>query len=91
MALRKDIIQMDGIVTSYHRIAFMQITTNRQNSITVFSYINEDARDEEKEEIVVQPYCQSTTYETGYNQTMTVDSAYEYLKTLPEFEGAEDN
>ena len=91
MALRKDITQMDGIVTSYHRIAFTQITTNRQNSITVFSYINEDARDEEKEEIVVQPYCQSKTYETGYDQTMTIDSAYEYLKTLPEFEGAEDN
>lgn len=25
-----------------------------------------------------------------YDQSMTVDSAYEYLKTLPEFEGAED-
>lgn len=32
-----------------------------------------------------------TRYEnTEYDETMSVKSAYEYLKTLPEFEGAKD-
>ena len=30
------------------------------------------------------------TYETEYDETMTIEKAYEYLKTLPEFEGATD-
>lgn len=90
MALKKDIIQEDGVVTTYHRIAFIQITTNCQNSIAVFSYVNDDVREKEKEEVMAQPYCQSVTYETDYNPDMTVETAYDYLKSLEVFEGAED-
>jgi hypothetical protein len=36
------------------------------------------------------PYRQSVTYETDYSPNMTIEMAYEYLKTLPEFEGATD-
>ena len=90
MALKKDITQDDGVVTSYHRIAFIQITTNRQNSITVFSYVNDDVRKQEKEEIMAQPYCKSVTYETDYDANMTIETAYDYLKTLEAFKGAED-
>lgn len=89
MALSKAIRQSDGVTTNYHRIAFIQITTNRQNSIAVFSYVDEESRrnDDNPE---FSPYCKSITYETSYSPNMTVELAYEYLKTLPEFEGATD-
>ena len=44
----------------------------------------------EKEEVMSQPYCKSVTYETDYDADMTVEAAYDYLKTLEMFEGAED-
>lgn len=84
MALSKEIKQDDGVVTTYHRILFIQITTNRQNSIAVMSYIDEESRQ------TARPYCGAVTYETDYDETMTVEDAYNYLKTLPEFEGATD-
>lgn len=90
MALFKEIRQDDGVRTNYHRILFLQTTTNKQNSIVVVSYVDETSRTDEKNGIVLQPYRKSTTYETIYDGNMTIDTAYEYLKTLPEFEGAVD-
>ncbi|MCM1363381.1 MAG: hypothetical protein NC215_00155 [Ruminococcus sp.] len=88
MALNKKIRQDDGVVTNYHRILFLMCTTNRQNSIAVVSYVDDDSRIGEKECTILQPYQRSITYETEYDPTMTIEKAYEYLKTLPEFEGA---
>lgn len=90
MALKKDIRQTDGVTTSYHRILFLQQTVNRQNSIAVLSYVDDEARAGEKDNTFAQPYQKSITYETAYNPEMTIEAAYEYLKTLPEFEGAVD-
>lgn len=90
MALFKAIKQPDGVVTAYHRILYMQITTNRQNSIVVVSYVDSDSRMDEKEHIVSQPYQCASTYEVAYDPDMTIESAYERLKVLPQFEGAED-
>lgn len=90
MALKKEIRQDDGVVTNYHRILFLQSTVNRQNSIAVLSYVDEDAREGEKNATIAQPYNVSDTYETDYNESMTIKTAYDYLKTLPQFEGAED-
>lgn len=90
MALRKDIRQRDGVTTSYHRILFLQQTINRQNSIAVLSYVDEEAREAEMNDTIEQPYKVSITYEIPYNEDMTVEKAYDYLKTLPEFEGADD-
>ena len=36
------------------------------------------------------PYVEGSTFLAPYDQYMTIESAYEYLKTLPEFEGAVD-
>ena len=88
MALLKEIKQSDGVVTNYHRILFLTQTVNRQNSIAVLSYVNSESREDEKTNVVVQPYQKAVTYETTYDETMTIESAYEYLKTLPQFEGA---
>ena len=90
MALIKDVKQDDGVTTSYHRILYIQLTTNRQNSIAVMSYVDNEARESEKESVITQPYNRSVTYETSYDETMTIEKAYDYIKTLPEFEGAED-
>lgn len=90
MALYKEVRQDDGVVTKYHRILFVQTTINRQNSIAVLSYVDEAARDDEKSAIIAQPYIRSVTYETKYDETMNIESAYEYLKTRPQFEGAVD-
>ena len=90
MALYKEITQEDGVVTNYHRILFMTITPNRQNSIAVLSYVDSESREAEKATILSQPYQKAITYETTYAPDMTVEAAYEYLKTIPEFEGATD-
>lgn len=90
MALYKENIQADGVLTNYHRILYVQATPNRQTSIGVLSYVNEQAREKEKENAAVQPYRYSVTYETAYDKAMTISKAYEYLKTLPEFDGATD-
>lgn len=90
MALYKEVRQDDGVTTKYHRILFLTKTTNRQNSIAVLSYVDEDTRSAEKESIMAQPYVKSITYETAYDGGMTIEGAYEYLKTLPVFEGATD-
>ena len=90
MALYKEVRQGDGVVTRYHRILFVQTTINRQNSIAVLSYVDEDSRENEKIAIVNQPYIKSVTYEIPYNEAMTIESAYEHLKSMPQFEGAVD-
>ena len=88
MALYKPIRQDDGVTTSYHRILYLIQTVNRNNSIAVLSYVDDMARTSEQENVIAQPYMKAVTYETNYDETMTIEKAYEYLKTLPLFEGA---
>jgi hypothetical protein len=90
MALSKNITQEDGVVTTYHRILFVTVTTNSHNSIAVASYINENIRQEEKEGTIALPYMKAVTYETDYDSNMTVEAAYDYLKTLDAFADADD-
>ena len=90
MALFKEIRQSDGVTTNYHRILALTQTINRQNSIAVLSYVDDESRESEKNGILAQPYQKAVTYETDYDPDMTVASAYDFLKSLPKFEGAED-
>ena len=90
MALYKEIKQSDGVTTNYHRILYMTHTVNRQNSIVVLSYVDGDARAIDADSIDVQPYRKMLTYETSYDEGMTITDAYNYLKTLSQFESAED-
>lgn len=84
MALKKDIKQADGIITTYHRISFVSAYVNDHISIGVRSYVDADSRQRP------DAYVVAVTYETDYQENMTVEQAYAYLKTLPIFEGAED-
>lgn len=90
MALYKEIKQDDGVVTNYHRILFVQITINKHISIAVLSYVDNDSRDAEKDLVIARPYLKNVTYEIAYDPSITIERAYDYLKTLPEFEGATD-
>lgn len=90
MAIFKEVKQNDGVVTKYHRILYVMSTVNRQNSIAVLSYVDDEVRNDEKNGVMEQPYQKSVTYETAYDPEMTIEVAYEYLKTLPQFDGAID-
>ena len=89
MALYKKIKQRDGVVTNYHRILYIMQTLNRQNSIAVLSYVDSESRaDDNGSENV--PYQKATTYEFDYVEDLTTKEAYTLIKSLPQFEGAED-
>lgn len=90
MALFKEVKQDDGVTTKYHRILYIMTTVNRQNSIAVLSYVDDISRNDEKNNVIAQPYTKAITYETAYDPEMTIEVAYEYLKTVPQFEGAID-
>lgn len=88
MALQKSIRQNDGVVTNYHRILFLDSVINHHISITVLSYTDKDSRNLEQEG--GEPYKKAVTYEQSYKENMTIEEAYDYLKTLPEFAEATD-
>lgn len=88
MALKKPITQSDGVVTEYHRVFFIESVINSHISIAVFSYVNANVRQMETDGGT--PYKVCVTYEKDYAENMTIEEAYSYLKSLPDFEGAED-
>lgn len=101
MAIKKLITADNGIVTEYHRIAMVKIDTNQQNTILIHSYLSADGRQVEKDYasgkyedvdsgLVKWPYVNAEYLNSEYNGEMTITKAYEWLKTLPQFEGAED-
>ena len=79
----------------------VKIDTNQQNTILVHSYISEAGRQIEKDysegkyrdmddELIEWPYVDAQYINTEYDGKMAISKAYEYLKTLPKYEGAED-
>lgn len=88
MALKKTIIQDNGVVTDYHRILFVKSFVNHHISIGVLSYLNEDSRN--REFIGNDVYYTAATYEKEYQEYFTIKDAYEFLKTTSDFSGAED-
>lgn len=89
MALKTARRQDNGVMTEYHRILYIQIAPNESNCIAVASYVDEAARRSEQGELAT-PYRQGKTYTVEYDEDMTIEKAYNHLKTLPDFEGAED-
>lgn len=101
MAIKKTVTASNGIVTEYHRIAMVKIDTNQQNTLLVHSYLSESGRQIEKdyqnglysdldEGFMNWPYVDARYLDCAYDGEMTISRAYEYLKTLPEFEGSVD-
>lgn len=101
MAIKKQVTAANGVVTEYHRIAMVKIDTNQQNTILVESYLSEAGRQVEKdyaaglykdvdEGMMQWPYVDAQYLNCEYDGEMTITKAYEWLKNLPEFEGAEN-
>ena len=94
MALDKEIEQSNGVVTKYHRIVSMNIITNIQNIIEVASYTSQVKRNEEvtavQEGNEHDIYISTIFMSAPYNQGMTIELAYEWLKEQEMFKGAED-
>lgn len=101
MAIKVNKTEDNGIVTEYHRIALLSIDTNNQNTILIHSYLNEAGRQIEKDYAAGKydnvetgmmkfPYVNADYIHLPYDGEMTIVKAYNYLKTLPEFEGATD-
>lgn len=86
MALSKSIKQDNGIPLSYHRILFVHSAINTHISIAVISYVDEESR--ENENAGKLAYTATVTYELPYKENMTIEEAYDYLKTLPAFADA---
>lgn len=96
MALKKNIVLENGIPVTYHRVIGINNIINQETLIEVGSYINEEQRDKEKEwyknggNEASYVFFNTVYYSIEYNKDLNVDNAYEYLKTLEIFEGAED-
>lgn len=97
MAIKKSVTADNGVITDYHRVALITIDVNNQNTILVHSYLKQGGRQIEKDyaageisDDVKWPYVDTQYIHTDYDGFMTIEKAYEYLKTLPIFEGAED-
>ena len=91
MALYKEIRQEDGVTTKYHRILYLTQTVNSHNSIAVVSYVDEESRKNDiPSEGENRPYRKAITYEMEYDESMTIEKAYDWLKTQAGFEGAEN-
>lgn len=94
MALSKRIALGNGVTVNYHRVVGVNVTTNVQNTIETASYTSRAKRAEEAAAVKtgepMDVYIETVFRTVPYDQEMTVVSAYEHLKTLPEFEGAVD-
>ena len=103
MALKKKIIMSNGLPLEYHKISLITIEPNQQITILRHSYLNEEARQIEKDYAVgkikepVFPYVDHEYVHMNYFENineMTGDSmkcAYNLLKKhRPEFADAED-
>lgn len=95
MALIKPIKQKNGVILNYHRIYDIKNVVNDKTYINIYSYLNEEERNKEKEQTETEKYSMDIYINISiesmeYNDTLTIEDAYEYLKTLEVFEGSED-
>lgn len=93
MALKKTIILNNGIPLNYHRISEINNIVNKNTVLTIYSYVNKKQREREKNNDYKYPdeIFKITDYAVlPYNDKLTIQEAYEYLKTTEKYEGAED-
>lgn len=92
MALIKDIVLENGVKTDYHRIVSVNNITNKSSLIEVASYTSKEKREEEKLKLknkeTMDIFINTKYITTNYTEDLNVNSAYEYLKTLSEFENS---
>lgn len=104
MALKKKIIMSNGLPLEYHKIALVTIEPNQQITILRHSYLNEEARQYEKDYVSGKtkgeptfPYISHEYIHMSYGDNIgeitgnIMECAYQLLKKhRPEFADAED-
>lgn len=94
MALSKEIELPSGVAVRYHRVVSLNCITNVANLVEVASYTSAAKRAEERAALEsgdpMDVFIETSVFESPYDQSMTIESAYAYLKALPEFDGASD-
>lgn len=94
MALKKEIVLNNGVITKYHRIVSINNVTNVCNLIEVASYTSEEKREEEKNAIKnseeMNVFIDTAYINKEYEEDFTIEQAYDYLKTLDKFKDSED-
>lgn len=95
MALSKEIILDNGVVTKYHRVVSVNTITNVQDIIEVASYTSPEKRKEEQAAVTngdpMNVYIHTRFVSAPYGSCPTVTRAYEGLKAnVEDFADAED-
>lgn len=97
MALQKEITLDNGIIVKYHRIVNTSILVNDSITIEVGSYINDTQRNKEKQNVLnpydendINIFINTTFIDMPYKESITIEEAYDYLKTLDMFKDATD-
>lgn len=97
MAIKKEIELENGIIVNYHRIVSINKITNSCNIIEVASYTSENQREKEieyykseDEDKTMNVFIDTTYVNMEYNENITIEEIYKYLKTLDKFKDAED-
>ena len=95
MALIKEIELNNGVKVNYHRVVSVNNITNHASIIEIASYTSKEKREQEKEAFekgkFIDAFKETKFIEKEYEEDLNVVSAYEYLKTLPEFSGCTDD
>ena len=83
MALKKTVISQHGFeaINAYHRVGLVTLTAKNKISFSVCSHKDAD-----------KPFFDSQLLSAPYDidGSNPIKQAYQHLKTLPEFSGAED-
>ena len=96
MAINKNETLPNGLPLSYWRIVSLTCVVNNQSIIEVAGYVNQEQREREQEydpETATEPLdviTETRFINIDYDPNLSVNQAYEYLKTLPEFSGGTD-
>lgn len=104
MALKKKVTMSNGLPLEYHKVALITIEPNQQITILRHSYLNEEARQYEKDyanglikDDPTFPYIDHEYIHMDYSKNIgemngdAMKCAYNLLKKhCPEFDGAED-
>lgn len=94
MGLKKEITLGNGVSVNYHRIVSLNNITNVSTIIEVGSYTSEEKREEEKVAIQnaqsIDVFIDTEYINKDYTENMTIEQAYDYLKTLDKFKSSED-
>lgn len=92
MALIKQFETEFGVTANYVRIAAFSINYTKGQEgvqVTAFLYVNKDVREADKKPIeALNIHLNKDVLD--FNTEITRSKMYEAIKTLPEFEGAED-